>query len=218
VGTAGRFAGGAAVGDHRHAGGAADLHGARDQRPSGPAGDRGDGGLVQAGQEQDRAAGQDLSGQSGSAGRSVRDVVFPVAGGAQTLREVVASFGPTDPSSAATCRSNRETHVNRQPDWATGSRQGADDPGEPVGGMKQNSDTRAHRQQSTLPVDKQTVPSTAKPQAHGTIDGWSPDHTPEVSSHQHKRVQRGAGNCSVSSRKPADAPEFSVPTAGRAAP
>jgi hypothetical protein len=59
---------------------------------------------------------------------AVRDVVFPVAGGAQTLREVVASFGPTDPSSAATCRSNRETHVNRQPDWATGSRQGADDP------------------------------------------------------------------------------------------
>ena len=37
---------------------------------------------------------------------AVRDVVFPVAGGAQTLRRWWPSSGPTDPSSAATCRSN----------------------------------------------------------------------------------------------------------------
>ncbi len=89
---------GPGAGDHRHAGGVADLDGAPDRRPRGPEGDRGAGERVQAGDRQGEHLVRDRRGLAGRPDDAVREVVFPaVSGGEQTLRELVHEFKTKGP-------------------------------------------------------------------------------------------------------------------------
>ena len=87
------------TGDHRHPGGAADLHGAPDQRPRGKAGHPGTDQRVQEGHRQGEHPVRHRRGVIGRAGRAWSvTVVYPaVTGGEQTLRELVHEFKTTGP-------------------------------------------------------------------------------------------------------------------------
>ena len=100
---AGRAAVLPAAGDHRHAGGPADLHGAPDQRA------RGDEGHREFVKDFERVAGkenmlaQDRRGVTGGPDDAVREVIYPaVPGGEETLRDLVPSTGPRDRATVST--------------------------------------------------------------------------------------------------------------------